>query len=92
MSVLPDGWCPGLAEDERLARLLLDQRHPELCYHLVDDVEVRASLARIHAGNVLQERIDKREWLLGDELERVHVVVGFLSEVTGLALAALEAS
>lgn len=89
-AVLPADWCPGLPAEERLARLLLDQRMPEMCFHLVDDDEVRASLARIFAGHHLQHEIDRRDVLLEEETAVVHTVVGYLAEVTGLALAELE--
>ena len=89
--IVSDGWCPGRPPAERIARWLLDQRHPELCYHLVGELEVRASLARVHAGHSLQDVIDFRARLLGEETEVVRAALAFVAEATGLALLALEA-
>jgi hypothetical protein len=97
MTVLPDGWCPGLADDERLARLLLDQRHPELCFHLVDDVEVRASLARVWPGHLLPDVLVDRRCLLEEYTAIFATTIGYLADgVLGLTailqdLQALEA-
>lgn len=90
-AVVPADWCPGRPAAERLARLLLDQRHPELCFHLGDPDEVRFTLAKVHAGHSLQDTIDRRRWLLDEQVELVHMTLGYLVDATGLALLALEA-
>ncbi len=85
MNVLPDGWCPGLPPAERLARLLLDQRHPDLLCHLVDPDEVRYALARRWPGHLLQDVIVDRERLFEETTVLAQTVIGYVIEVTGLA-------
>jgi hypothetical protein len=91
MTTVPVDWCPGLPPAERIARLLLDQRSPDLCFHLVDPDLVRAGLARRWPGHILPDVIVRRQQLLDEQTALVRTALGYLVDATGLALVALEA-
>jgi hypothetical protein len=87
---LPTTWCPDRPPAERVARLLLNERAPELRYDLVDAETARAWLAQRWPGHVLPDVMSDRDRLLDDETVRVRVVLGYVLQVTGLAQLTLE--
>jgi hypothetical protein len=91
MTTVPAAWCPGRPAPERIARLLLDRRHPAWRYDLTDPLHVRAALSRSYAGNALQDVLDQRERVLAEETGRCAVVLDWFTETTGLALMQLRA-
>ena len=89
---MPADWCVGRPPAERLARWLLDDAHPGWRYDLTNPHEVRAVVAQMWAGNVLQAAVVERQELLDRQTEVVALVLEFVVRTTALALAELEAS